>query len=394
MSFRRAVMLVTRREFGERIRARAFQVGMAITVLIVAAIAAATGLLGGDGVTSYTVGAQGPEAIAIAESARGAAPAHGVRLKVRRYPDRARARAAARAGDVDAAIVGGELVSQAGPPGELEQLVQSATREVRAVAGLRRAGLSRADAQRALAPPALPARALGGDSAQERKGVAFVASLLLYVQLIIFGLAVASGVVEEKSSRVIEVLMAAVPARALLAGKIIGIGLLGLMQLTLTALVGLVVASATGAIDLRSADLGTLGVVLVWFVLGYLFYAAIYAISGVIVSRQEDLQSSSTPVTLILVSGYLVALPVLEDPGSTLAVVTSLLPFTAPIVMPVRVAVGEASGAEIVASLAILVVAGGLLIALGARIYERAVLRTGRPLRLRDALRAARATAN
>ena len=125
--------------------------------------------------------------------------------------------------------------------------------------------------------------------------MAFVASLLLYMQLIIFGLAVASGVVEEKSSRVIEVLMAAVPPRALLAGKVLGIGALGLLQLALTAFVGLAVASASGALELRSADAGILAVVLLWFVLGYVFYSTIYAISGVIVSRQEDLQSSSTP---------------------------------------------------------------------------------------------------
>jgi ABC-2 type transport system permease protein len=209
-----------------------------------------------------------------------------------------------------------------------------------------------------------------------------------------FGTAVAQGVVEEKSSRVVEILLATIRPWQLLAGKIIGIGVLGLLPLALTALVGLAVASATGAIDLRSADLGTLGVVLVWFVLGYLFYASIYAISGVIVSRQEDLQSSSTPVTLILVAGYLVAFPVVDDPSSSLAVITSLVPFTAPIVMPVRVAVGEASGLEIVASLGILVAAIGLLIPLGARIYEGAVLRMGKPMKLREALRAARATAS
>jgi ABC-2 type transport system permease protein len=392
MSFRRAVALVTRREFGERIRARSFQIGTAITVVIVAAIAAAAGLLGGDGEQDYTVGAQGPEAVAIADAARAAAPGYDIRLEVRRYADAARARAAARADEVDAAIAGGELVSQGTPPVELEQLLQSATRDVRAAAILRRAGISEADAQRALAPPALQARALGGGEDEERKGVAFIASLLLYMQLIIFGIAVASGVVEEKSSRVIEVLMAAVAPRALLAGKIIGIGALGLLQLALTVVVGLGVASATGAIELRSADLGTLGVVLVWFVLGYLFYAALYAISGVIVSRQEDLQSSSTPVTMVLIAGYLVAFPVLDDPGSSLAVISSLVPFTAPIVMPVRVAVGEASGAEIVASLGILVVAIALLVPFGARIYEGAVLRMGKPMKLREALNAARAT--
>ena len=392
MSFRRAVMLVTRREFGERIRARAFQIGTVVTVLIVAAIAAAAGLLGDDGEQEYSVGAQGPEALAIAGAARAAAPGYDIRVEVKRYADAAAARAAARADEVDAAIAGGELVSQGVPPGELEQLLQSATREVRAAEILRREGLAQADAQRALAPPVLQTRALGGGGDEERKGVAFVASLLLYLQLIVFGLAVASGVVEEKSSRVIEVLMAAVPPRALLAGKIIGIGLLGLLQLALTAVVGLGVAAATGAIDVRSADLGTLGVVLAWFVLGYLFYAAIYAISGVIVSRQEDLQSSSTPVTLILVAGYLVAFPVVEEPASSLAVILSLVPFTSPIVMPVRVAVGEASGAEIAASLGILVAAIALLIPLGARIYEGAVLRMGKPMKLREALRAARAT--
>ena len=222
--------------------------------------------------------------------------------------------------------------------------------------------------------------------------MAFVASLLLYMQLIIFGLAVASGVVEEKSSRVIEVLMAAVPPRALLAGKILGIGLLGLFQLALTALVGLAVASASGALELRSADLGILAVVLLWFVLGYVFYSTIYAISGVIVSRQEDLQSSSTPVTMVLVAGYIVAFPVLEDPSSSLAVISSLVPFTSPIVMPVRVAVGETGSAEIAASLGILALSIALLIPLAARIYESSVLRMGKPMKVREALRAARAT--
>ena len=392
MSFRRAVMLVTRREFGERIRTRAFQISTAVTVLIVAAIAAAAGLLGDDGDEKYTVGTQGPEAVAIAESARVSAKAYDIRLEVKRFTDAAQARAAAKAEDVDAAIVGDELVTKDSPEGELEQVLQAATREVRAAEILRREGLSEADARQALAPPGLQTRALGSSEAEERKGVAFIASLLLYMQLIIFGLAVASGVVEEKSSRVIEVLMAAVPPRALLAGKILGIGALGLVQLALTAFVGLAVASASGALELRSADVGILAVVLLWFVLGYLFYSTIYAISGVIVSRQEDLQSSSTPVTMVLVAGYLVAFPVLEDPGSSLAVISSLVPFTSPIVMPVRVAVGEAGTAEIAASLGILALSIALLIPLAARIYEGSVLRMGKPMKVREALRAARAT--
>ena len=392
MSFRRAVMLVTRREFGERVRQRSFQISTGVTVLIVAAIAVAAGLLGGDGEEDYTVGAQGSEAVAIVESARASAKAYDINVELKRFTGAAQARAAAKAEEVDAAIVGDELVTKNSPDGELEQVLQAAARDVRAAELLRREGVSDAGAQRALAPPPLKARTLANSDDGERKVVAFVASLLLYMQLIIFGLAVATGVVEEKSSRVIEVLMAAVAPRALLAGKILGIGMLGLLQLALTAFVGLGVASASGALELRSADAGVLAVVLLWFVLGYVFYSTIYAMSGVIVSRQEDLQSSSTPITMVLVAGYLVAFPVLEDPSSSLAVISSYVPFTSPIVMPVRVAVGEASGAEIAGSLGILVVAIALLIPLGARIYEGAVLRMGKPMKMREAFRAARAT--
>lgn len=391
MTLRRATMLVARREFGERIRQRAFQISTAVTVLIVAVIAAGAGLLGGDDRESYTVGAQGTESVAIAQAARASARAFDIELKVKRFTDGAQARAAATSEDVDAAIVGDEIISKDTPPSELEQVLQAAAREVRAAEILRREGLSEPDARRALAPPPLEARSLAGGDDDARKGIAFVASLLLYMQLIIFGLAVASGVVEEKSSRVVEVLLASVPARALLAGKILGIGLLGLIQLSLTAVVGLGVASASGVIELGSADAGILAVVLLWFLLGYLLFSALYAIAGVIVSRQEDMQSSSTPVTMVLVACYLVAFPVLEDPSSSLSVITSLIPFSSPIVMPVRVAVGEASAAEIAASLGFLVLAIGLLVPLGARIYEGAVLRMGKPLKMREALRAARA---
>jgi ABC-2 type transport system permease protein len=215
--------------------------------------------------------------------------------------------------------------------------------------------------------------------------VAFTASLLLYLQLIVYGLAVASGEVEEKSSRVVEVLLAAIPPRALLAGKIAGIGLLGLLQLLLTAVVGLGLGSASGAIELDAGDAGILAVVLVWFLLGYLLWACLYAMAGAIVSRQEDLQSSTTVLTLVLVVSYLVAFPALDDPESTVAVVSSLVPLSSPIIMPVRVVVDAAGPAEIIASLALLVVAIGLLVPLGARIYENAILRTGKPLKLREA---------
>ena len=126
------------------------------------------------------------------------------------------------------------------------------------------------------------------------------ASFLLYGQLLVYGFWVAMGVVEEKSSRVVEVLLAAIPPRALIAGKIIGLGLLGLAQFALLGVVGLAIAAATGAIELDSTKVGILAIVLVWFLLGFALYAGLFAMAGVLVSRQEDVQSTTTPLTIAI----------------------------------------------------------------------------------------------
>jgi ABC-type Na+ efflux pump permease subunit len=161
---------------------------------------------------------------------------------------------------------------------------------------------------------------------------------------------------------------------------------LGLLQLALTAVIGLAAASASGAIELDAGDVGTLAVVLVWFLLGYLLWSSLCAIGGVMVSRQEDLQSSTTVLTVLLVIGYLLAFPAIDDPDGTLAAAASLFPLFAPIVM----ALDAASAVEIAASLAFLVAGTALLVPLGARLYERSVLRMGKPMKLSEAWRAAR----
>jgi ABC-2 type transport system permease protein len=382
----RAALLVARREFSERVRTRAFQISIATTLAIVGAVAVLAGVLGDGGSSDYKVGAEGAEAAAIVGKARSAASRFDARLDVTRFETARQARAAVSDERVDVAVTGRAILSREDPPEELMQLLVTAAGQVRSAETLRSEGLSADEVQRALNPPPLRRTVLLEDGADRGdEGVAFTASLLLYLQLIVYGLAVASGVVEEKSSRVVEVLLASIPPRSLLAGKIAGIGVLGLLQLLLTAVVGLGLGSASGAIELHAGDAGVLAVVLIWFLLGYLLWACLYAIAGAIVSRQEDLQSSTTVLTLVLVVSYLVAFPSLDDPESPVAVAGSLVPLSSPIVMPVRVVVDAASTAEIAASLVLLVAGIGLLIPLGARIYENAVLRTGKPLKLREA---------
>jgi ABC-2 type transport system permease protein len=381
----RASVLVARREFMERVRSRSFQISTAVTVAIVGIVAVLAGVLGDEGPTDYDIGVQGAEATAIAAAARAAAPSFDASVSVRRFDTAAGARAAVEDEQVDAAVAGGAILTRDDGADELEQLLQGAARQVRTGEALRSEGLSPAETRQALDPPPLRTIAVDGEGDEGEEGVAFAASLLLYLQLIGYGLAVASGVVEEKASRVVEVLLAAIPSRALIAGKVAGIGALGLIQIFLTTAVGLALASASGAIELDAGQAGTLAVVLVWFMLGYLVWAALYAIAGAVVSRQEDLQGSTTVLTVLLVIAYLVAFPVLDDPDSGLALVTSLVPLSSPIVMPALVALGEASAAEIAASLALLVVAIAVLVPVGARIYENAVLRMGKPLKLREA---------
>jgi ABC-2 type transport system permease protein len=268
--------------------------------------------------------------------------------------------------------------------------LQESSRLGRTDQALRREGLDSDERVRALQQPPLRTVSLENED-EGGEGVAFVASLILYLQLIMYGIAVASGVVEEKASRVVEVLLATVQPRAILAGKILGIGALGLLQLALTAVVGLAAAGASGAIELEGGDVGTLAVVLLWFLLGYLVWSSLYAMAGVMVSRQEDLQSSTTVLTILLVIGYLLAFPAIDDPDGGLAVAASIFPLFAPIVMPLRVALDAASAVEIAASLALLVASVAVLVPLGARLYERSVLRMGKPMKVREAWRAARA---
>ena len=164
------------------------------------------------------------------------------------------------------------------------------------------------------------------EDAESRGGFAFVAVLLLYGQLISMGYFVAMGVVEEKSSRVVELILSTLRPRHLLAGKILGLGLLGLVQLLLIAVVGIGLAAAGGALEVNGDVLVAAALALAWFIVGYAFYAAAFACAASLVSRQEDLQSVISPLTIVLMVGFFVSFAVLDDPDGTLATVVVVHP--------------------------------------------------------------------
>jgi ABC-2 type transport system permease protein len=387
---KRVWAIVARREFVERGRDRGFLISTAITLLVLVGVIVATSVLGG-GETRYKLGAV-DDARHVAERSVQAAQLLDVDVELVTASDDAAAVAAVRDGRLDAAVIGGaEIVVRSEPPAELVGIVQAVSQRTRTEEALRGTGLSDEQIRAALDQAPLGIRALEpvDDRRRENSAVAFVGVLALYGQLFAYGYWVAAGVVEEKSSRVVEVLLATVRPSQLLRGKILGIGVLGLLQLLLIGVVGLIAAQTVGSLDFPSGAIATIGVVLVWFVFGFFFYAGLFAVAGSIVPRQEDLQSTMTPLTLLIVGSFLIGLNAIGNPSSTLATVASLLPPSAPLVMPSRIVLGETSLLGALLSVAITVAATVALVPLATRIYSAAVLRPGR-VRIRQALRASR----
>jgi ABC-2 type transport system permease protein len=213
---------------------------------------------------------------------------------------------------------------------------------------------------------------------------------VLYSLLILFGQFVAQGVVEEKASRVVELLLATMKPWQLLAGKILGLGLLGLAQIVVIAVVGVAGALSFDLVDIPGELIGTAVSVVAWFVLGYAFYAAIFAVGASLVSRQEDLGSVLMPTTLVLVLAFVVGIQASANPDGTLAVVTSYLPGLSQMVMPVRQAAGNVALWEIVLAVLLMLAAIALVVRLGGRVYAGALLRTSGRTKLREAFKAER----
>ncbi len=219
----------------------------------------------------------------------------------------------------------------------------------------------------------------------------YVIALLLYMMIVLYGQTVLRGTMEEKTTRVAEVVVSSVSTDTLLAGKILGIGLVAVTQvLSWVALsIALMVYGApllakylgtAGAMAsaIPSISMPTLGALLCFFVLGFIFYAALFAAIGAMVSSQEDVQQASMPVMLLLISSVIFMTPIMTNPGSALARTMSLLPFSAPILMPLRMTLIPVPWYEVAASLAGVALACLAAIWVSARIYRVGLLMYGK----------------
>ena len=383
----RVVGLVARREFDSRVRTKSFVIGLLVTVLLLGAIIAGPVLVADDGAQRLgVVGDTG--SAAMLEAAAGQA---GLELTTVEVPDEQAARQQVRDGELDAALVDGSRVVV---ESELDPILRSVLEEdaaQRAVAGvLVERGVDPAVLSTAAAEATLQIDAFEPPDPQaaERTGLAFVVVIVLYIQLSFFGIAVAMGVVEEKTSRVVEVLLATIRPWQLLLGKVLGIGAAGLLQMVVLGAVGLGVGTATGVVTLSgtavSVFLGSLG----WFLLGFLFFAVLYAAAGSLVSRQEELNAVTTPMTLLILLPFFVAIYSAQSPGGGLARTLAWIPPFSPMLMPFQQASGEAGVGITLLAVALMLAATAVFTWLGGRVYAGAVLRSGSRVTLREALSA------
>jgi ABC-2 type transport system permease protein len=379
--------LVARREFVERLRERSFLVSTVISALILVAVVVLPQLLGGTSTSRVIV--SGQDAVVVADAVLRQAKAAGLEVRVVRPTDPTADRRKAYDGDVDALLDGSTVVARSRPEPALLAVLDAAYRQVAGAAALSAAGLDPQQVDHALAVPPLTVvtQTPADPAADQRTTIAFVATIVLYGQIIGYGFWVAVGVVEEKASRVVEVLLATVRPRVLLTGKIVGIGLLGLVQLLLLGVVALTAGRVTGGLDLTADAVKVLGVVVGWFLLGYAFYAAVFAASAARVSRQEEVQNVTTPVTMVLLVSFLAGIYASNQPDSTLTTVLSIAPPFSALVSPPRVAAGTMPLWQLLLAVGLMLVVVVLLVRVAARLYEGAVLRTGARVGWREAWR-------
>lgn len=231
--------------------------------------------------------------------------------------------------------------------------------------------------------------------------LAYVMWFILYFALIVYGVQVAGAVVEEKSSRVIEVLVSSLRPFQLLAGKIIGVGAVGLFQLLIWAAVARVLIDQQGfflgllgveipegqAFALPAVPLDTIAVLLLYFVLGFFLYSTMFAAVGAMSSSESDMRQAQQPVVILIVIPALLSFGTLNDPDGTVGVVLALVPFTAPLAMPMRWGVSAVPVSELIMSVGLLLLTALAVTWISARIYRVGILMYGKRPGIKELVR-------
>lgn len=288
-------------------------------------------------------------------------------------------------------------------------VLESAVRQSVVVERLHRRGIDPAVVQEAqaridLRTLRITKRGATGESGEATFILGYAVGLVLYMVILLYGINVMRSVLEEKQTRIIEVLVSSLRPFQLMMGKVIGVGSVGLFQFSIWTLVGYLMvryrtmilgwfkvpAEAANAVQMPSISTELMTMVIVYFLLGYLLYAALFAVVGASVNTDTEAQQAQQPVMMLLVAALIVSFGALGDPNGQLAVTASLIPLSSPVIMPVRVATSDVPTSQVLLSLAILAGTVVLVVWGSARVYRIGILMYGKRPSMKELWRWAR----
>jgi ABC-2 type transport system permease protein len=412
----RKVWAIIRREFIERVRTKAFWIGTILGPLLLFGMFAIQILLATRQgeirrivVVDATTGGVGDRVRDALDSARGFAPT--------RIPS-GEGVVDSLTGEVGAKRLDGFLLisDSLADQGTAEyrasnvssfttrESIERALRTVVLQVRLERAGVDPDVVEQAqirvnLATKKISGTTTTGESAGQSFALAYVMALILYMAIMLYGASIMNSVLEEKTTRVVEVLVSSLTPGQLMAGKLLGVGAVSMLQLLIwvVSAKAMMLQSATmtagapgGSFSLPAVPLTTLAIFLFYFVGGFLLYSAMFAAVGAISSNTQEAQQGAQPVIMLLVVALISMFGMINDPTATYAVVLSLVPFTAPIATPVRWVAGSVPLIELLASMVLLLAAIYGVTWVAARIYRVGILMTGKRPSLKELFRWAR----
>ena len=420
------VLHVARREYLTRVRGRAFIVTTALLAVVVIGVIFIPTILAAVGVAEPPTVAVVVEAddvdidtvVATVENALATPGADADQQPQVVVEDDAEAAAdEVRAGDYDALLtvtrgedgdLAFEFLGSASPTNQTRQQVTAAAQQLTIADRLSSEGVAPEQQAELFEPPTFEAVPIDPDDARDEEefGGAFILAyaivILTFMGILTYGNWVAQSVAEEKSGRVMELLITAATPRQLLVGKVLGTGSAGLSQYLAIAIAAAIGYIASGPVSEALGVAGDSPITLpalhpsmivtfgAFFLLGFLLYATLYAAAGSMVSRVEDAQQAAGPLIFLAIGGYLAAFAGLNEPDAQWVVVLSVIPFFSPYLMPARMLLTSPSAAEIMLALVLLVVTVAVALAIASRIYSAGVLLYGQRVGLRSVWRATR----
>lgn len=404
MSGARAILLVTWREIKERGKSRAYLFSSLFTIAIMIAIIVVPAAVEGGGEVVYEIGVVGdgndPLLAAAEEIARQRSvddADNDFRLETTSFDSLTAAEVSLAEGDVEILLADGEQLVTTGTGGFIAggsgagSLLQAAARSVRIAGLVEERQLGEDDVAELLTGQFLTSRTLSGQEADDpsRELVAYFGMMLTYIAILTYGAWTLTGVTEEKANKVVEVLLATVKPRHLLAGKVFGIGVLAFAQFFITVAMGAAAVALTDIIALPAVPVSIILSLVFWFLMGFGLYATAFGAVGALVSRMEEAQTAALPISLVAIGSLFATFTALTDPTSVAAAVVTYIPLTAPFVVPVRFALDALAWWEFAGAALVTGAAMWLLIRFAGRVYAGAILRTGGRIKLRDAYRTA-----